>query len=297
MTLIVNCTKCGKELRSQDRYAGKPVRCSQCGTINRLPSAPSATPPPMLESAFCFVCGKDFSVDRDLVRDKKGRSYHRRCYEEASRYEKSRREQETRSRHSGLPAHITPESIPRQATPAEPIDDELVELMELVPPSEESWPDLSQTGTSSLDGPAIGGFGRRDGVWLYVLIGFGAAVPIVVLLFIIVQLIISSIQGPSLPARRNGPNAGQQPPSQESSLAPGEESAVPLAADSPRSAESPSAVSRPPIGNPAAPASLQPKAPAGGGHVPVEKRPAAETRTDVFPIRGNILSQMRRIVS
>lgn len=214
MTLIVNCTKCGKELRSQDRFAGKPVRCSQCGTINRLPSRPSDALPPVLESAFCFVCGKDFTVDSDLVRDKKGRSYHRRCYEEASRYEKSRREQEVRRHKSDLPRHLTPQSLPRHATPADPIDEELVELIGLTTSPEESWPDLSPSSPDeTAAGSLIGHGSRREGVWLYVLIGFGAAVPVVVLLFILVQLIISSIQGPPEPPKKAVPlELSEQPP-------------------------------------------------------------------------------------
>ncbi|NLX95169.1 MAG: hypothetical protein GXY83_03225 [Rhodopirellula sp.] len=196
MTLIVHCTKCGKELRSQDRFAGKPVRCSQCGTINRLPANPSATPASLLESAFCFVCGKDFSVDGDLVRDKKGRSYHRRCYEDASRYEKSRRKQEVRRQRSGDSSSDMSDLIPEQAAPAVPVDEELVDLIELSAPTDELGPDLSPTSISDLEDTSLRGHSSRlEGVWLYVLIGFGAAVPIVVLLFILVQLIVSSIQG------------------------------------------------------------------------------------------------------
>jgi len=31
-----DCTKCGRSYRVSDEYAGKRVRCKECGTINKI---------------------------------------------------------------------------------------------------------------------------------------------------------------------------------------------------------------------------------------------------------------------
>lgn len=33
-----SCTKCQKSYRVNDQYAGKRVRCKECGTVNTIPS-------------------------------------------------------------------------------------------------------------------------------------------------------------------------------------------------------------------------------------------------------------------
>ncbi|OQY06035.1 MAG: hypothetical protein B6I25_04730 [Planctomycetales bacterium 4572_13] len=34
-----DCSKCGHSYRVSDQYAGKRVRCRECGTINRISAA------------------------------------------------------------------------------------------------------------------------------------------------------------------------------------------------------------------------------------------------------------------
>jgi len=72
-------------LRSNDRYAGRRVKCPDCGTINRLPSrpggsAPARDTPSDARPETCRLCGHDFSADPDRVKDAKGQHYHRSCY-------------------------------------------------------------------------------------------------------------------------------------------------------------------------------------------------------------------------
>lgn len=33
-----DCSKCGRSYRVADQYAGKRVRCKECGTINTIPA-------------------------------------------------------------------------------------------------------------------------------------------------------------------------------------------------------------------------------------------------------------------
>jgi len=34
-----DCSKCGHSYRVTDQYAGKRVRCKECGTVNTIPAA------------------------------------------------------------------------------------------------------------------------------------------------------------------------------------------------------------------------------------------------------------------
>ena len=36
--IIFDCCKCGHSYRASDQYAGKRVRCKECGEINLIPS-------------------------------------------------------------------------------------------------------------------------------------------------------------------------------------------------------------------------------------------------------------------
>ncbi len=205
MTLIVQCQTCGRELRSQDRYAGMCVRCPQCGELSQLPTEPVELP----ASAICFLCGKDFAADPDLVKDTGGRYYHRRCYEDASRYEQARRSEKTR-RHTSPTARRTTANT--EEAPPGILESE--SLGEVEPTVDDLWKDLlAPDSTASADAawhspPAP----RRNTAWLYVMMGFSAAVPAVVLLFILVQLIVNSLEGkresrrvPPMPPVISGP--------------------------------------------------------------------------------------------
>lgn len=72
MTISVTCKKCGKVLKSPAQFAGKPVKCPDCDTINRLPDAAAEV---------CCLCGADFSSDSNRAKDTKGNLYHRSCYD------------------------------------------------------------------------------------------------------------------------------------------------------------------------------------------------------------------------
>jgi phage FluMu protein Com len=193
VTLIVVCKTCGRELRSNDRWAGMRVRCPQCSSINQLPSEFSEAH----VAASCFLCGQSFEPDSDLVKDVNGRYYHRRCYEDASRYEQARRE-EIRRRQTGeivLPAAVAvTEDLTSALSDAE-------ELGELEPTMEDLWKDVPIPSETASAGPAWqhSPLVRRDTAWLYVMMGFAAAVPAVVLLFIMMQLIINTLEGRNRP--------------------------------------------------------------------------------------------------
>lgn len=203
--------------------------------INQLPTRPAASKP-LVESAFCFICGKDFTADPDLVRDTKQRTYHRRCYEDACQYQQSRRPEGTRPR-GPLPASGPRAALPPSRTPSrpaappspQPSTDQHIELTDLAAPGDDLWADLSGPANPLLDGAPLptsspGPFsGRRDSVWLYVLIGFGAAVPVVVLLFIAIQLLISSFTGPDPSVAGGDPaavTAKEEDPDLAQSVAP-----------------------------------------------------------------------------
>lgn len=193
MTLIVPCTTCGRELRSQDRYAGLSVRCPQCGTINALPSEPVELP----QTAICFLCGRDFTADPDLVKDTGGRYYHRQCYEGASRYEQARRAEEARRRQTGEFAR-PPENTSRAEILPPVVDGERFGELELT--VDDLWKDLLAPSSVAQMPWEPSSTLRRDTAWLYVLMGFAAAVPVVVLMFIAMQLFLTSLE-PRSPQR------------------------------------------------------------------------------------------------
>ena len=82
--LTIACPKCGRELKAQDQYAGRPVRCPQCGTICRLPGGTraEAEAAPLL---VCAICTRNIVEGQDWVKDTQGRCYHRSCYDDAWR--------------------------------------------------------------------------------------------------------------------------------------------------------------------------------------------------------------------
>ncbi len=105
MVVVVNCKRCGKELRAKDRYAGMATRCPGCDTINQLPSLPSSPPPKMAtpprkparrkkpweesESAkpstspdTCKICGKPIRGKAERFTDVHGTVYHLGCYQQ-----------------------------------------------------------------------------------------------------------------------------------------------------------------------------------------------------------------------
>jgi phage FluMu protein Com len=105
MVVVVNCKRCGKELRAKDRYAGMATRCPGCDTINQLPSLPSSPPPRMAtpprkpawrkkpweesESAkpstspdTCKICGKPIRGKAERFTDVHGTVYHLGCYQQ-----------------------------------------------------------------------------------------------------------------------------------------------------------------------------------------------------------------------
>ncbi len=165
------------------------VRCPQCSTINELPATPSELP----SSANCFLCGKDFSTESDLVKDTGGRYYHRRCYEDASRYEQARRREETRRR---LTAHAAGTPSDSANEDLAPISSDAEGFGELEPTVDDLWKGLfipsgeASAGLTWKQPPAS----RRSHPWIYVMMGFAAAVPVVVLLFIMVQLVVNSFE-------------------------------------------------------------------------------------------------------
>jgi hypothetical protein len=90
MSISVICGSCGKQLRTKDQYAGWRMQCPQCKTMLQLPTTPDppgpAVSPPDVEAPtppapVCPLCGKDFETDRDQVKDRRGRLWHRGCYQ------------------------------------------------------------------------------------------------------------------------------------------------------------------------------------------------------------------------
>lgn len=163
------------------------VRCPECGTINQLPAERSAP----TDLAICSVC-RMVLADSESVVDDEGRYCHRHCYDE-SRRPVHQSSQETRS---WPPGHLEPPpdviASPAKAPRAIPVD----EIVVPEPARDGLWNDLTpsdSTGSiSSLLQPLPAT--RPNTVWLYVMMGFAAAVPVVVLLFILVQLIVYSLE-------------------------------------------------------------------------------------------------------
>jgi len=95
MGVVVACLRCGAQLRSKDEYAGRPVRCPYCHTINQLPERPNAAPAEA-ERQLCPLCGGRFEPSREQVKGPRGVLYHRECFElERARW---RAHQSTRSK-------------------------------------------------------------------------------------------------------------------------------------------------------------------------------------------------------
>lgn len=98
MSVVVQCKRCGKELRANDRYAGMPTRCPRCNTLNQLPSLPSPAPekqaPPTggprqqakptgeePSAETCKICGKPIRGKAERFEDVLGTVYHLGCYQ------------------------------------------------------------------------------------------------------------------------------------------------------------------------------------------------------------------------
>jgi len=121
----------------------------------------------------CRLCGKDFSVDPDLVKDIKGQSYHRSCY--------MAQRQRLQSRQTAAAAGSTTAAAqtPRSKAPADDFWDELSDAT-----SDESAEPLA--GGVLLGKPVS----QKPPSWFYPLIAIGMAVPVLLLLFIVVRIII-----------------------------------------------------------------------------------------------------------
>lgn len=177
MTVTTSCRRCGRKLRGKDEYAGKPTRCPACQTINRLPQRPDPDTPASGEaSEVCSECGFDLSIDGDQVTDARGRRYHRVCYEA---------EAAEQAVQPPAASSSQPEQEPRQ--PEGVAEDLLSELLPDVPERLATGGDAQSTIPAAepiLLGPASS---RSQRNWVYLLIGAGIAVPIVVLLFIVIE--------------------------------------------------------------------------------------------------------------
>ena len=70
MPVSVTCT-CGKALKIPEQYAGKRVKCPQCGTGIRVPTSPSVstpTPPPASRSGTLPTLTPPAAVPPGIVR-------------------------------------------------------------------------------------------------------------------------------------------------------------------------------------------------------------------------------------
>ncbi len=51
MSISFNCPQCGKGFKADDKFAGKNVRCKQCGAQTRVPSLAADSHEPMAPCA------------------------------------------------------------------------------------------------------------------------------------------------------------------------------------------------------------------------------------------------------
>ena len=254
MSLVVVCNQCGRKLRAKDEHAGRKIRCPECKAANRLPSRPQRAQ--AADSEICPVCSFDLSIDPDLVRDGKGRRFHRACFEEVRPQTKPKQSGSEVVQLYQAPQTEKPKPKPRPEEPVEtpppietplPADDgflvaepvEPSELPEARPLSEplealpeakpfeaipeaepfagvpEAHPlagvadalppaDLPEAPVFDPSKPKSNG----NPTWLYVLIGFGAAVPLILVLFMVIQKVTKPDKGASDVAVAEQPDGG-----------------------------------------------------------------------------------------
>ncbi len=80
MGIVVACQRCGAQLRSKDEFAGRPVRCPYCHTVNQLPGTPNYMSSDE-QRQFCPICRGQFKDDDESVKGPQGVLYHRVCFE------------------------------------------------------------------------------------------------------------------------------------------------------------------------------------------------------------------------
>jgi len=158
----------------------------------------------------CRLCGKDFSVDPDQVKDVKGQSYHRSCYVAHCRRLKSRKSAAAATPESKPPADVLP--------PADAL------------PTDDFWDELSDPSSEEPAGLLAGGvlLGRpvaqERPAWLYPMIGIGIAVPVLLLLFIVIQLILGGSEpkaaASKTPVEKTAKTEPKTPPPRVASLPP-----------------------------------------------------------------------------
>jgi len=200
MTVMTTCQKCGKRLWARDQFAGKAVRCPDCQTISRLPARPErATADADVGPGVCPVCEFDLAIDPDQVADSKGRRYHRACWEAIKAQRKARRAGKT-------PAPTPPRRVQHVSEPEETPLSETLPAM-----SGAGWDGLPVAPATRSAGPFVARrrSSRSQPTWLYVLMGIGAAVPVALLLFVVLDWILASGAKPgpvaSAPAATSGP--------------------------------------------------------------------------------------------
>jgi hypothetical protein len=220
MGVVVACQRCGAQLRSKDEFAGRPVRCPYCHTVNQLPDRPNMAAPAEVRQV-CPICGRGFEPTDQLVKGPQGVLYHRECFElERARW---RANQTVRDKPFpvGEPVALAPARPQPSATtppprpPASPLP--ATEPSELAPLE---WPaglrellDERETKSQATRGamlpPAPRSRGRRfspgNDAGSLLMLGFGLSLPLIGIVVIAMALLGPSSDHPSGSTSGSGP--------------------------------------------------------------------------------------------
>ncbi len=80
------CPKCGKHLKAQEAYAGKPVKCNRCGLSQPVPTEPKPFPPDTAEQVPASSDHAPKNVAAGNGRGESSSPSQRRCQTEDARF-------------------------------------------------------------------------------------------------------------------------------------------------------------------------------------------------------------------